>query len=165
MRWVLPQPWVSPVEEVVALYSATMEDCVSQLCDLFAKVIFALTFNKVLSAKKKELKCSVSIWFEIWENHICPAQGDGISPLVQSSVLGKGVKHRPPPIKMPSGSGSSSSGTSSVLNAAKNVHLTPVGKGLKLTELIKAVKTCSWKNSVTESCMAAKTRPDCFKAA
>nr|XP_010949795.1 transcription factor SPT20 homolog isoform X9 [Camelus bactrianus] len=29
---------------------------------------------------------------------------------VQSSVLGKGVKHRPPPIKLPSGSGSSSSG-------------------------------------------------------
>ncbi|XP_034859411.1 transcription factor SPT20 homolog isoform X12 [Mirounga leonina] len=29
---------------------------------------------------------------------------------VQSSVLGKGVKHRPPPIKLPSNSGSSSSG-------------------------------------------------------
>lgn len=41
----------------------------------------------------------------------CHLQGDGISPLVQTSVLGKGVKHRPPPIKMPSGSGSSSSGT------------------------------------------------------
>ncbi|XP_056911080.1 transcription factor SPT20 homolog isoform X3 [Takifugu flavidus] len=37
-------------------------------------------------------------------------EGDGISPLVQTSVLGKGVKHRPPPIKMPSGPGSSSSG-------------------------------------------------------
>ncbi|XP_051256217.1 transcription factor SPT20 homolog isoform X5 [Dicentrarchus labrax] len=37
-------------------------------------------------------------------------EGDGISPLVQTSVLGKGVKHRPPPIKLPSGSGSSSSG-------------------------------------------------------
>ncbi|XP_031663709.1 transcription factor SPT20 homolog isoform X3 [Oncorhynchus kisutch] len=36
---------------------------------------------------------------------------DGLSALVQSSgVLGKGVKHRPPPIKIPSGSGSSSSG-------------------------------------------------------
>ncbi|XP_068920752.1 transcription factor SPT20 homolog isoform X8 [Petaurus breviceps papuanus] len=32
------------------------------------------------------------------------------SLLVQPSVLGKGVKHRPPPIKLPSGSGSSSSG-------------------------------------------------------
>ncbi|XP_017273687.1 transcription factor SPT20 homolog isoform X1 [Kryptolebias marmoratus] len=37
-------------------------------------------------------------------------EGDGVSPLVQTSVLGKGVKHRPPPIKLPSGSGSSSSG-------------------------------------------------------
>uniref|UniRef100_A0AAQ5XCH8 Spt20-like SEP domain-containing protein n=1 Tax=Amphiprion ocellaris TaxID=80972 RepID=A0AAQ5XCH8_AMPOC len=40
----------------------------------------------------------------------CHPQGDGISPLVQTSMLGKGVKHRPPPIKLPSGSGSSSSG-------------------------------------------------------
>ncbi|XP_020823567.1 transcription factor SPT20 homolog isoform X12 [Phascolarctos cinereus] len=32
------------------------------------------------------------------------------SLLVQPSVLGKGVKHRPPPIKLPSSSGSSSSG-------------------------------------------------------
>ncbi|XP_020823565.1 transcription factor SPT20 homolog isoform X10 [Phascolarctos cinereus] len=35
------------------------------------------------------------------------------SLLVQPSVLGKGVKHRPPPIKLPSSSGSSSSGTTS----------------------------------------------------
>ncbi|XP_039601741.1 transcription factor SPT20 homolog isoform X1 [Polypterus senegalus] len=37
------------------------------------------------------------------------AEPDGISGSVQSSVLGKGVKHRPPPIKLPSGSGSNSS--------------------------------------------------------
>ncbi|XP_035289472.1 transcription factor SPT20 homolog isoform X2 [Anguilla anguilla] len=37
-------------------------------------------------------------------------QADGFSPLVQSSVLGKGVKHRPPPIKLPTGPGNSSSG-------------------------------------------------------
>ncbi|KAF7665897.1 hypothetical protein LDENG_00128270 [Lucifuga dentata] len=37
-------------------------------------------------------------------------EGDSFSALVQTSVLGKGVKHRPPPIKLPSGSGSSSSG-------------------------------------------------------
>uniref|UniRef100_A0AAQ4S351 SPT20 homolog, SAGA complex component n=1 Tax=Gasterosteus aculeatus aculeatus TaxID=481459 RepID=A0AAQ4S351_GASAC len=37
-------------------------------------------------------------------------EGDGIPPLVQTSVLGKGGKHRPPPIKLPSGSGNSSSG-------------------------------------------------------
>ncbi|XP_011481615.1 transcription factor SPT20 homolog isoform X3 [Oryzias latipes] len=37
-------------------------------------------------------------------------EGDGVSSLVQTSMLGKGVKHRPPPIKLPSGSGTSSSG-------------------------------------------------------
>ncbi|XP_056140626.1 transcription factor SPT20 homolog isoform X4 [Lampris incognitus] len=37
-------------------------------------------------------------------------EGDSFSALVQTSVLGKGVKHRPPPIKLPSGSSSSSSG-------------------------------------------------------
>uniref|UniRef100_A0A8C1YU49 SPT20 homolog, SAGA complex component n=1 Tax=Cyprinus carpio TaxID=7962 RepID=A0A8C1YU49_CYPCA len=31
-------------------------------------------------------------------------EADGFSALVQSSVLGKGVKHRPPPIKLPAGS-------------------------------------------------------------
>uniref|UniRef100_A0A667Y8L6 SPT20 homolog, SAGA complex component n=1 Tax=Myripristis murdjan TaxID=586833 RepID=A0A667Y8L6_9TELE len=40
-------------------------------------------------------------------------EGDSFSALVQTSVLGKGVKHRPPPIKLPSGSGSSSSGNNS----------------------------------------------------
>ncbi|MGH0179512.1 UNVERIFIED_CONTAM: hypothetical protein FKN15_018366 [Acipenser sinensis] len=37
-------------------------------------------------------------------------QPEGVSGSVQSSVLGKGVKHRPPPIKLPAGPGSSSSG-------------------------------------------------------
>ncbi|NWW41615.1 SP20H factor, partial [Panurus biarmicus] len=37
-------------------------------------------------------------------------QPESVSGSVQSSVLGKGVKHRPPPIKLPSSSGSSSSG-------------------------------------------------------
>ncbi|XP_018610940.1 transcription factor SPT20 homolog isoform X1 [Scleropages formosus] len=37
-------------------------------------------------------------------------EAEGYSSLVQSSMLGKGVKHRPPPIKLPTGSGSSSSG-------------------------------------------------------
>nr|XP_020669123.1 transcription factor SPT20 homolog isoform X10 [Pogona vitticeps] len=35
---------------------------------------------------------------------------ESVAGYIQSSVLGKGVKHRPPPIKLPSGSGSSSSG-------------------------------------------------------
>ncbi|XP_044141393.1 transcription factor SPT20 homolog [Bufo gargarizans] len=37
-------------------------------------------------------------------------ESDGITGSIQSSMLGKGVKHRPPPIKLPSNSGSSSSG-------------------------------------------------------
>ncbi|XP_054859014.1 transcription factor SPT20 homolog isoform X2 [Eublepharis macularius] len=37
-------------------------------------------------------------------------QPECISAYIQSSVLGKGVKHRPPPIKLPSSTGSSSSG-------------------------------------------------------
>ncbi|XP_057177968.1 transcription factor SPT20 homolog isoform X2 [Triplophysa rosa] len=37
-------------------------------------------------------------------------EADGFSALVQTSVLGKGVKHRPPPIKLPAGSACSSSG-------------------------------------------------------
>ncbi|XP_053227934.1 transcription factor SPT20 homolog isoform X6 [Podarcis raffonei] len=38
-------------------------------------------------------------------------QPESVSGYIQSSVLGKGVKHRPPPIKLPSSSGSSSSGS------------------------------------------------------
>uniref|UniRef100_A0A8C4E0Z0 SPT20 homolog, SAGA complex component n=1 Tax=Dicentrarchus labrax TaxID=13489 RepID=A0A8C4E0Z0_DICLA len=52
---------------------------------------------------ERDVKCQVKMSHN-------SGSGDGISPLVQTSVLGKGVKHRPPPIKLPSGSGSSSSG-------------------------------------------------------
>ncbi|XP_053312316.1 transcription factor SPT20 homolog [Spea bombifrons] len=37
-------------------------------------------------------------------------ESDSISGSIQSSVLGKGVKHRPPPIKLPATSGNSSTG-------------------------------------------------------
>ncbi|XP_018409786.1 PREDICTED: transcription factor SPT20 homolog isoform X2 [Nanorana parkeri] len=37
-------------------------------------------------------------------------EADGIAGSIQSSVLGKGVKHRPPPIKLPSNSGNNSPG-------------------------------------------------------
>lgn len=37
-------------------------------------------------------------------------EADGITGSIQSSVLGKGVKHRPPPIKLPSTPGNNSSG-------------------------------------------------------
>lgn len=51
---------------------------------------------------------------------------DGFSALVQSSVLGKGVKHKPPPIKLPSGSSTSSSGKQLFLEDMQfYVDLTP----------------------------------------
>ncbi|KAM9319857.1 transcription factor SPT20 homolog [Gastrophryne carolinensis] len=40
-------------------------------------------------------------------------ESDSISGSIQSSVLGKGVKHRPPPIKLPSNSGNNSGNNSS----------------------------------------------------
>ncbi|KAM4859659.1 transcription factor SPT20 homolog isoform 7-T7 [Thomomys bottae] len=42
---------------------------------------------------------------------------------VQSSVLGKGIKHRPPPIKLPTSSGSSSSGTTATQVMANSAGL------------------------------------------
>uniref|UniRef100_A0A8D0M3U5 SPT20 homolog, SAGA complex component n=1 Tax=Sus scrofa TaxID=9823 RepID=A0A8D0M3U5_PIG len=42
---------------------------------------------------------------------------------VQSSVLGKGLKHRPPPIKLPSSSGNSSSGTTATQVMANSAGL------------------------------------------
>uniref|UniRef100_A0A3B3XZS2 Spt20-like SEP domain-containing protein n=1 Tax=Poecilia mexicana TaxID=48701 RepID=A0A3B3XZS2_9TELE len=64
---------------------------------------------------EKDVKCEVRMSHNsgnVGQGPPSPSkdEGDGISPLVQTSVLGKGVKHRPPPIKLPSGSGSSSSG-------------------------------------------------------
>ncbi|KAG7322443.1 hypothetical protein KOW79_013789 [Hemibagrus wyckioides] len=64
-----------------------------------------------------DLKCEVKILHSSSnvgaQSQLSPAREtevDGISALVQSSVLGKGVKHKPPPIKLPSGSSTSSSG-------------------------------------------------------
>ncbi|XP_026797538.1 transcription factor SPT20 homolog isoform X2 [Pangasianodon hypophthalmus] len=64
-----------------------------------------------------DLKCEVKIFHSSSnvgaQSQLSPAREtevDGFSALVQSSVLGKGVKHKPPPIKLPSGSSTSSSG-------------------------------------------------------
>uniref|UniRef100_A0A7N8XJJ0 SPT20 homolog, SAGA complex component n=1 Tax=Mastacembelus armatus TaxID=205130 RepID=A0A7N8XJJ0_9TELE len=64
---------------------------------------------------EREVKCQVKMSHNsgnVGQGPPSPSkdEADGISPLVQTSVLGKGVKHRPPPIKLPLGSGSSSSG-------------------------------------------------------
>ncbi|XP_072514201.1 transcription factor SPT20 homolog isoform X2 [Salminus brasiliensis] len=63
---------------------------------------------------------------------------DGFSPLIQSSVLGKGVKHKPPPIKLPSGSGSTTSSSGNPYNTqAPSGHLKcptpPPNKGPSLS--------------------------------
>uniref|UniRef100_A0A671WUU3 SPT20 homolog, SAGA complex component n=1 Tax=Sparus aurata TaxID=8175 RepID=A0A671WUU3_SPAAU len=75
-----------------------------------------LVYGKIYCAKEPkaeedstDLKLIHPPWW-LTNSAKCHLQGDGISPLVQTSVLGKGVKHRPPPIKLPSGSGGSSSG-------------------------------------------------------
>ncbi|XP_053501220.1 transcription factor SPT20 homolog isoform X2 [Ictalurus furcatus] len=64
-----------------------------------------------------DLKCEVKILHSSGnmgaQSQLSPTREtevDGFSALVQSSVLGKGVKHKPPPIKLPSGSSTSSSG-------------------------------------------------------
>ncbi|XP_026994092.2 transcription factor SPT20 homolog isoform X1 [Tachysurus fulvidraco] len=64
-----------------------------------------------------DLKCEVKILHSSSnvgaQSQLSPpreTEVDGFSSLVQSSVLGKGVKHKPSPIKLPSGSSTSSSG-------------------------------------------------------
>eukprot|EP00079_Xenopus_tropicalis_P014985 XP_004912085.1 PREDICTED: transcription factor SPT20 homolog isoform X2 [Xenopus tropicalis] len=63
---------------------------------------------------KGVVKLSHSTGSSLSHNQLSPGkeieQSDSITGSVQSSVLGKGVKHRPPPIKLPPGSASSSSG-------------------------------------------------------
>lgn len=66
---------------------------------------------------ERDVKCQVKMSHysgPVGQGQLSPtgeAEADGLSTLVQSSgVLGKGVKHWPPPIKLSSGPGSSSSG-------------------------------------------------------
>ncbi|NXO55733.1 SP20H factor, partial [Aramus guarauna] len=74
--------------------------------------------NQYQELVQNEAKCPVKIFHNsggsVNLSHLSPGkemeQPESISGSVQSSILGKGVKHRPPPIKLPSSSGSSSSG-------------------------------------------------------
>ncbi|XP_030903564.1 transcription factor SPT20 homolog isoform X9 [Melopsittacus undulatus] len=74
--------------------------------------------NQYQELVQNEAKCPVKMFHNsggsVNLSHLSPGkemeQQESISGSVQSSVLGKGVKHRPPPIKLPSSSGSSSSG-------------------------------------------------------
>ncbi|KAK7120705.1 hypothetical protein R3I94_020632 [Phoxinus phoxinus] len=61
---------------------------------------------------ERDVKCQVKMLHNS-QGQLSPTrenEADGFSALVQSSVLGKGVKHRPPPIKLPAGSACASSG-------------------------------------------------------
>ncbi|XP_048704061.2 transcription factor SPT20 homolog isoform X16 [Lepidochelys kempii] len=74
--------------------------------------------NQYQELVQSEAKCPVKMVHNsggsVNLSHLSPGkemeQPESLSGSVQSSVLGKGVKHRPPPIKLPSSSGSSSSG-------------------------------------------------------
>ncbi|XP_065491649.1 transcription factor SPT20 homolog isoform X8 [Caloenas nicobarica] len=71
--------------------------------------------NQYQELVQNEAKCPVKMFHNSGGSvsHLSPGkemEPDSLSGSVQSSVLGKGVKHRPPPIKLPSSSGSSSSG-------------------------------------------------------
>ncbi|KAM9247873.1 transcription factor SPT20 homolog isoform 7-T8 [Leptosomus discolor] len=73
--------------------------------------------NQYQELVQNEAKCPVKMFHNssgsVNLSHLSPGkemEPESVSGSVQSSVLGKGVKHRPPPIKLPSSSGSSSSG-------------------------------------------------------
>ncbi|XP_043360365.1 transcription factor SPT20 homolog isoform X30 [Dermochelys coriacea] len=76
--------------------------------------------NQYQELVQSEAKCPVKMVHNsggsVNLSHLSPGkemEPESLSGSVQSSVLGKGVKHRPPPIKLPSSSGGSSSGTTS----------------------------------------------------
>ncbi|KAM9169900.1 transcription factor SPT20 homolog isoform 7-T11 [Pangshura tecta] len=73
--------------------------------------------NQYQELVQSEAKCPVKMVHNsggsVNLSHLSPGkemEPESLSGSVQSSILGKGVKHRPPPIKLPSSSGSSSSG-------------------------------------------------------
>uniref|UniRef100_A0A8C6WHY3 SPT20 homolog, SAGA complex component n=1 Tax=Neogobius melanostomus TaxID=47308 RepID=A0A8C6WHY3_9GOBI len=72
--------------------------------------------NQYKGVYEKDVKCDVKMSHNsgsVGQGPPSPHkdnEGDSFSALVQTCLLGKGVRHKPPPIKMPSGSGSSSSG-------------------------------------------------------
>ncbi|XP_042303676.1 transcription factor SPT20 homolog, partial [Sceloporus undulatus] len=74
--------------------------------------------NQYQELVQNEAKCTVKMFHNsnggVCLSELSPEkemeQAESVSGYVQSSLLGKGVKHRPPPIKLPSSSGGSSTG-------------------------------------------------------
>uniref|UniRef100_A0A7N5ZSJ4 Spt20-like SEP domain-containing protein n=1 Tax=Anabas testudineus TaxID=64144 RepID=A0A7N5ZSJ4_ANATE len=103
-----------PAEEVVDDYTFECEvggQAQRTKVSIFQSMGDPLVYGKIYCHIVFMVMLQLSLWIKLLHCGLkCHLQGDGISPLVQTSVLGKGVKHRPPPIKLPLGSGSSSSG-------------------------------------------------------
>ncbi|KAH0628669.1 hypothetical protein JD844_010081 [Phrynosoma platyrhinos] len=74
--------------------------------------------NQYQELVQNEAKCTVKMIHNsnggVYLSELSPGkemeQAESVSGYVQSSLMGKGVKHRPPPIKLPSSSGGSSTG-------------------------------------------------------
>uniref|UniRef100_A0A8D3BNF0 SPT20 homolog, SAGA complex component n=1 Tax=Scophthalmus maximus TaxID=52904 RepID=A0A8D3BNF0_SCOMX len=115
-----PTTVIWPAEEVIDDYTFECEvggQAQRTKVSIFQSMGDPLVYGKIYCAKEAKAEednicCNVIVCDALWLTNLfkCHQQGDGISPIVQTSVLGKVVKHRPPPIKLPSGSGSSSSG-------------------------------------------------------
>ncbi|KFO81914.1 Transcription factor SPT20, partial [Cuculus canorus] len=111
-------------EENDNLLTPSHIDISSKFCDyrnmflIGSKTDAERVVNQYQELVQNEAKCPVKMFHNsggsINLSHLSPGkemeQPESLSGSVQSSVLGKGVKHRPPPIKLPSSSGSSSSG-------------------------------------------------------
>uniref|UniRef100_A0A8C7YNM1 SPT20 homolog, SAGA complex component n=1 Tax=Oryzias sinensis TaxID=183150 RepID=A0A8C7YNM1_9TELE len=64
--------------------------------------------NQYKGVYERDVKCQVKMSRN--SGNVLPEETSSEIIQLQTSMLGKGVKHRPPPIKLPSGSGTSSSG-------------------------------------------------------
>uniref|UniRef100_A0A8K9Y666 Spt20-like SEP domain-containing protein n=1 Tax=Oncorhynchus mykiss TaxID=8022 RepID=A0A8K9Y666_ONCMY len=106
-----------PKEIDVSLFSTTPTCLPRPALTGVCVCVFSRFLSQYKGVYEQDVKCQVKMSRNsgiMGQNQLSASsetEVDGLSALVQSSgVLGKGVKHRPPPIKLPSGSGSSSSG-------------------------------------------------------
>uniref|UniRef100_A0A8C1U0X2 SPT20 homolog, SAGA complex component n=1 Tax=Cyprinus carpio TaxID=7962 RepID=A0A8C1U0X2_CYPCA len=102
------------------IYSARDSKSEEDVTDLFligSKTDADRFLTQYKEVYERDVKCQVKMLHNSGstgsQGQLSPSrenEADGFSALVQSSVLGKGVKHRPPPIKLPAGSACASSG-------------------------------------------------------
>uniref|UniRef100_A0A803TSJ8 SPT20 homolog, SAGA complex component n=1 Tax=Anolis carolinensis TaxID=28377 RepID=A0A803TSJ8_ANOCA len=89
-----------------------------QMIQNFCLISFCRVVNQYQELVQNEAKCTVKMFHNtngaVYLSELSPGkemEPENISGYVQPSLLGKSVKYRPPPIKMPSNSGGSSSGS------------------------------------------------------